>query len=144
MEMEIKVDNDKNNKLMNRREITATANYSGSTPARESVKQELCKMLSLKPDASAIVRISQLYGNMSSRIILHSYATKEEMMAFEKEGKRKAKEQTAESTAKKQAEPEAKKPKEEKKHEEKKADGETGAGKEKEHKKPEEAKPEGK
>ena len=89
MELDIKIDNDKENKFMKRREIEATAAYAGSTPTRDVVKQELCKKLSLNPDATAVVRIGQVYGSTSSHIILHSYKTREAMLALEKEGMKK-------------------------------------------------------
>ncbi len=88
-ELEIKVDNDKENKLVQRREIRATAHYKGQTPSRDEVKQELCKMLSLKPDASTIVRIGQAYGNMTSSVLLHSYASKEAMEKIERQKTKK-------------------------------------------------------
>ncbi|MCL5427585.1 MAG: hypothetical protein M1321_00155 [Candidatus Marsarchaeota archaeon] len=89
MELEIRIGSDRENKFMKRREIGATAAYTGSTPTRDTVKQELCKKLGLNPDSSAIVRISQAYGSMSSTIMLHSYKTREEMLALEKEGRKK-------------------------------------------------------
>ena len=36
---------DKENKLVQRREIHATAKYEGKTPSREEVEQQLCKQL---------------------------------------------------------------------------------------------------
>lgn len=90
-ELEIKVDNDTENKLVQRREITATASYKGQTPDRETVKQQLCKMLSLKPDASTVVRIGQSFGSQSSSILMHSYATKEAMERMEPKDKKAAK-----------------------------------------------------
>lgn len=123
MELEIKVDSDTENKLMGRREIAATATYTGSTPSRDIIKQELCKKLNLKPDSTAVVRISQIYGTMSSGIILHGYSTRETMLAFEKEGRKKddakAKEQkpAAEKPAEEKEEKKAEAKKEEKKEE---------------------------
>ncbi len=121
MELDIKVDRDGENKFIKRREVEATATYSGSTPTREAVKQELCKKLSLNPDATAIVCIGQSYGSMSSHIILHSYQSKEEMLRLEKEGMKKdVKAQGKKAPeAKKEEKAEEKKPEE--KQEEKKA-----------------------
>lgn len=87
----IQVVADKENKLVHRREINATAQYQGKTPSREEVKQQLCKQLNLSPESSAIVAINQVYGNMSSTIVLHSYKTKEAMEAMEQKSKPKAK-----------------------------------------------------
>ncbi|MCL5008510.1 MAG: hypothetical protein M1156_01305 [Candidatus Marsarchaeota archaeon] len=103
MEINIKIDNDAENKFMKRREIAATASYTGSTPNREIVKQEICKMLNLKPDASAIVNINQRYGSMSSSVLLHSYATKEAMLRFERKEAKKTDAPPAQASEKKEA-----------------------------------------
>lgn len=118
MELDIKVNSDKENKFMNRREIEAFATYSGSTPGRDVVKQELCKKLNLNPDATAVVRIGQEYGSMTSSITLHSYKSKEEMLALEKEGRKKvapagkaeSKPENKKSEEKEQKTPKEKKP----------------------------------
>lgn len=77
--MEIKVSNEKENKLMNRKEIEAVVTYTGKTPTRDEVKEELCKKLSLNPDTTVIMKIDQEYGAMASGITAHSYASKESM-----------------------------------------------------------------
>ncbi len=86
----IQVVADKENKLVQRREISATAQYQGKTPSRDEVKQQICKQLNLPPESSAVVAINQIYGTMSSTIVLHSYKSKEAMEATEPQPKAKA------------------------------------------------------
>jgi ribosomal protein S24E len=89
--MELNVTNNYENKLLGRREISATATYTEKTPTKEEVKEGLCKKLSLDPALVEIREIRQQYGLRVSNITAYSYATKEVMEKLEKKrGKKPA------------------------------------------------------
>jgi len=77
--MDISIDKQTENKLLGRKEIHFTAKYSGKTPSRDELKEELCKKLNLDPSRTVIVRASQLYGSPSSEVVAYSYESDEAM-----------------------------------------------------------------
>lgn len=82
--MELKINSDNENKLMGRREISASASYNDKTPTKDEVKQELCKRLSLDPELVEIREIRQQYGLRMSDIVAFSYKSKEDMAKMAK------------------------------------------------------------
>lgn len=82
--MEIEMKKDFENKLLNRRELYFVTVYSGKTPSRAEVREEISKKLNLNPETTVVVRISPLYGTMKSEIVVHSYASKEDMAIEQK------------------------------------------------------------
>ncbi len=94
--MMISVKEDKNNKMLGRREISIEITYSGKTPQRDEIKESACKKLGLNPDATVVVRIDQLFGQQSSVALMHSYESTEAMAAvYRKKKERKAAEKKA-------------------------------------------------
>lgn len=121
--MEISISDEKENKLFGRKEISFTATYSGSkTPSKEEIKQEICKKLSLHPELTTVIKVTQAFGRNSSEVLVRSYSKKETMERLERQPKKDAKAAQAAAPAPKAAAPakaEEKKeaPKEEKKEE---------------------------
>jgi len=81
--MEIEITRDIKNALLNRREIEFYMVGEGKTPARNDVKTELCKKLSLSPENTIIVRIDQDYGMQRSSGTANSYEKKEDIQRYE-------------------------------------------------------------
>jgi ribosomal protein S24E len=77
--MELKINADKENKVLGRREISASATYADKTPTRDEIKQELCKKLGLDPDLVEVREIRQQYGLRVSDVSAYSYQSKESM-----------------------------------------------------------------
>jgi small subunit ribosomal protein S24e len=77
--MIINIKNDKENKLLQRREIEFSVTYDSKTPQREELKVQLCKQLNLSPENTLIIKINQVYGIMKSDGVAHSYLNKESM-----------------------------------------------------------------
>lgn len=75
--MEIRIEKDAVNKVLNRREIEFTVTYADRTPSRTEVLSGIAQKLSLPADTTAVVKIEQVYGARMSRVVVHSYATKE-------------------------------------------------------------------
>ncbi len=124
--MELKVENEKENKLFQRKEIWANAVYDGKTPTREEIKEGLSKKLGLNPELVELVKIDQIYGLRSSKVLAYYYSTKEAMESHAK--KKKEKKGGAAPAEKKEAPKEEKK--EEKKEEPKKEEKKEGPKKE--------------
>jgi len=83
--MEINVTSNKENKLLNRREIDFYVIQDGSTPSKKDIKIELCKKLNLDPEAVMIVRVDQTTGLKQAYGTAHAYQTKEQVEKFEPE-----------------------------------------------------------
>lgn len=146
--MDIKIESENENKLFGRKEIHFTASYSGKTPSRDEVKEEICKKLSLKPDLTQVIKISQGYGNSMSEVSIYYYSTKEIMERLSAKRKKETQKPAAQPGEKKEEKKEVaeekketKEPAEAKKEEKKHTDH--PKEEKKEHKEPKEAKKEG-
>lgn len=137
--MEIKIIEEREEKLFGRKEITFETSYEGRTPSGEEAKQEICKKLGLSPDLTVVIRIDQAYGRGMSTVKVHSYAKKEVMDRLVRKPKEASakKAEAAKPAAEKKEEPKEKEPakSEEKKEEAKKEHPK--AEEKKEHKKEE-------
>ena len=87
--MELKLLEDKENKLFGRHELSIEASYEGKTPTRDEIREGICKKLGLSPDTLDIIRIDQEYGLRVSKITAYSYGSKESMDRFAKKYKEK-------------------------------------------------------
>ncbi len=97
--MELKITNDYDNRLLGRREISASATYTDKTPTKDEVKEELCKRLSLDPALVEIREIKQQYGLRLSDITAYTYASKEVMEKLVKKRGEKGKKPQEKSSA---------------------------------------------
>lgn len=119
--MDISINSEKENKLFGRKEILFTATNAGSkTPSREEVKEEICKKLSLNPDLTTVIKITQVYGGNTSEVIVHSYSKKEAMDALVRQSKEKKGTKPAAAAPNAEEKKEAKEEKKEAHKEEKK------------------------
>lgn len=114
--MDIEVRKETDNKLFSRKEMLLAISYTGKTPSRDEVKEEVCKKLSLSPDNAVIMKINQRYGNGQSEVSMYYYSAKEVMEKLAEKKKEPKKAQAA-GTAPATAKPEAKKEEQEKKEE---------------------------
>jgi len=85
--MEIKIDEDKENKLFKRREISFTIVGEDKTPSAADVKRELCKKLNISPDATMIRELYQAFGERICTGKAVSYESPELMAKNEKKYK---------------------------------------------------------
>ncbi|MGC8662720.1 MAG: hypothetical protein ACP5RT_02965 [Candidatus Micrarchaeia archaeon] len=86
MDIDFSIKKDFENKLLNRREIFCEVIYSGVTPNREKIKEEISKKLNLNPKLTVIAKINQLFGTTKSEVSVYSY-NNEEAMKIEQEFK---------------------------------------------------------
>ncbi len=87
--MEVKITDDHENKLFERREISIHAVYEGKTPTRVEIAESVCKKLNLNPDTFQVIRIDQHYGIRTSEILAYAYSSKESMQKFARKKKEK-------------------------------------------------------
>ena len=87
--MELTINDDYEDKLFERREISAHAVYEGKTPTKAEIAEGICKKLNLSPDTFQIVRVDQNYGVRTSEVKAYSYKSKEAMQRFAKKEKEK-------------------------------------------------------
>ncbi|MDI9393901.1 MAG: 30S ribosomal protein S24e [Euryarchaeota archaeon] len=81
--MDIKILKDKNNPLLNRRELDFTVKYEGSTPSRSDVKNKLAAMLNAPLELLVIQRIKTEYGMQESKGYAKLYEDAERMKEVE-------------------------------------------------------------
>lgn len=72
-----------NNKLLERKEISALIIFEGATPKRETVKKELCVKIGANPDLCVLKAIDTHYGSNKLRATLHAYENEEKMKELE-------------------------------------------------------------
>ena len=82
--MDIEIKNDRNNAVMNRREVEFFIIQDDKTPSKEDVKREICKKLNLNPEFTVVVSIGQTFGTRQSVALAHSYPNAETMKRQER------------------------------------------------------------
>ena len=65
--MDIRILKDKNNALLNRRELDFVVKYEGSTPSRNDVKNKLAAMLNAPLELLIVQRIKTEYGTQEAK-----------------------------------------------------------------------------
>ncbi|KKH50890.1 30S ribosomal protein S24 [Methanosarcina sp. 1.H.T.1A.1] len=83
--MDIKILKDKNNALLNRRELDFIVKYEGSTPSRSDVRNKLAAMLNAPLELLIIQRINTEYGMQESKGYAKLYEDASRMKAVELE-----------------------------------------------------------
>ncbi|MEA2069929.1 MAG: 30S ribosomal protein S24e [Asgard group archaeon] len=81
--MNIKIIEKKNNKLLNRTEVSFTIDSYESTPKRLEVKNKLSALVNSDESLIIINRIDQETGMRKSKGIAHVYKTREELESVE-------------------------------------------------------------
>ena len=79
--MELEIISDKENKMLERREITFRVGNEGRTPSVVEIKQALCKKLGISPESTEIIKVNQGFGSRESTGLAHSYSKQEGMKA---------------------------------------------------------------
>lgn len=83
--MDIKILKDKDNSLLNRRELDFVVKYEGSTPSRSDVRNKLAAMLNAPLELLIIQRIKTEYGMQESKGYAKLYADEARMKQVEQE-----------------------------------------------------------
>lgn len=99
MAMDLKVVDEKENKLLARRELLVDLLHSGeATPSRANVQQLVAKMLSSDPEATEIREIRSGKGEATSRVRVYVWKEKKVGLHTKKEKAAQKEAKLAEST----------------------------------------------
>jgi small subunit ribosomal protein S24e len=82
--MNITIKEQKENKILNRTQITASMVFEGSTPSRQDVQKELAKLAKTKEDLTIIKDIQNIFGTCKATITANVYENEEAMFAVER------------------------------------------------------------
>ena len=83
--MNLKITEEKQNKLLSRKEITAEMTHEGPTPGYAAMKKALAKELKADESLIAIQHIYPYFGEPKVRIIANIYDNKDKMEELEPE-----------------------------------------------------------
>lgn len=83
--MEIKVLEEKNNPLLQRREIRFSVSHDLGTPSRDEIKSKIAAYLNSKPELVIIERMRSEFGKRETRGYAKIYETVERMKNVETE-----------------------------------------------------------
>jgi ribosomal protein S24E len=88
------IKNQKENPLLNRKEIIAEIVFTGATPSREVIKNDIASQLKCHADVVEIKEIRTEFGNQKAKATIYVYkdtASKKEMVELNKKQLEKAK-----------------------------------------------------
>lgn len=83
--MDLVIKTDRNNALLNRREMNFSVTYDGPTPARDIVKGKIAATLNVPLDLVVIQRMNNEYGRQALDAYVKIYESAERMKQVEKE-----------------------------------------------------------
>lgn len=83
--MDINITGDKNNSLLNRREVNFNVTFEGPTPSRKDVKLKMAAMLNCSPQLVIVQRLDNLFGKEEVLGYAKIYESENRMKEIEKE-----------------------------------------------------------
>ena len=81
--MEAKIQKERNNPLLGRKEYVLTLSYEGPTPSRKEVREACVQKLGFNPDLTVVRRTDRRFGKKSINVKVHVYENKERMEQIE-------------------------------------------------------------
>ncbi|WP_321430816.1 30S ribosomal protein S24e [uncultured Methanolobus sp.] len=81
--MDIKIIKDKNNALLNRRELNLTVTFDGATPSRNDVKSKLAAMLNAPLELVIVQKIENEFGKQELKVYVKIYEDEARMKQVE-------------------------------------------------------------
>ncbi|RLG59851.1 MAG: 30S ribosomal protein S24e [Candidatus Hydrothermarchaeota archaeon] len=85
--MKLKITEDKENPLLERRELTVKITYEKSPPTRKDFRSKLIAELNLDKDTVIVDKMEQKFGTREMVAFVKVYKTKERMLEIEDESK---------------------------------------------------------
>lgn len=83
--MDINITEDKNNALLNRRQVNFNVNFEGATPSRKDVKLRLAAMLNVPAELVIVQNIDNTFGKQEALGYAKVYENEERMKEIERE-----------------------------------------------------------
>ncbi|WP_340820685.1 30S ribosomal protein S24e [Methanolobus sp. WCC4] len=81
--MDIIITKDKNNALLNRRELNLTVNFEGATPSRNDVKDKLAAMLTVPLGLVIVQNMENEFGKQELKVYVKIYEDEARMKQVE-------------------------------------------------------------
>ncbi len=83
---------EKENKLLHRKEILLKTNFEKSTPSKEEITKQLVNKLKVDPEVLKLDKVKQKFGERSADITAYVYKDKESLKQVEVKNKKVKKE----------------------------------------------------
>lgn len=81
--MDAKIISSNENKVLGRKEVTATISFDKSTPNRKEIKELVCSKLGANPETAVLRGVVSKFGTRSVDAVLHVYASKDDAVKTE-------------------------------------------------------------
>ncbi|MEM2909296.1 MAG: hypothetical protein QW590_02615 [Candidatus Bilamarchaeaceae archaeon] len=81
--MEIEIISKIDNKLLERKEITAVVSFDAATPTRKEIRESVATKLGLDPGLTVLRSTKPQFGAKKIDVVLHSYANLERLKEVE-------------------------------------------------------------
>jgi len=83
--VEVEIEHEKENNLLNRRELSLSVEHEGEeTPARDTLTEEIAKLVNASKDEIIIDKVDQEYGKGRSNVEVRVYDDKESAQKYER------------------------------------------------------------
>ena len=82
--MKIEIVQDRDNPLLNRKELDIIITYESGTPKRDEVREELSKMLGAEKERIIIEKMESIFGLNKAKAHVHVYETAEHAKRYER------------------------------------------------------------
>jgi|SRR3989344_8755153 len=101
--LNLKILNEKQKKLLDRKEVELEAIYDKATPKKEEMLKEISSLLKIKENLIVLKKINQIFGASKAKVLVYVYASEESLKKVEpKEKKSKEKKEEKPTQAPKQ------------------------------------------
>jgi ribosomal protein S24E len=81
--MNVHVISSTENKLLDRKEISAEVSFDKATPKRAELKTAVCHKIGANPDISVLRKVESSFGRKTVKVVTYAYTSKEALMATE-------------------------------------------------------------
>lgn len=81
--MDIKIINDKNNALLNRRELNLSVTFDGATPSRDAMRDKIAAMLTVPLELVIVQKIENEFGKQKLKAYIKVYEDEARMKQVE-------------------------------------------------------------
>lgn len=86
--LNIKVINENQRKLLERKELEIEAVYEGPTPKKKDLLKEISSLTKAKENLIILKRVNQLYGATKAKILVYIYSSEEALKKIEPKEKK--------------------------------------------------------
>ncbi|MFH1520392.1 MAG: hypothetical protein ABID61_01985 [Candidatus Micrarchaeota archaeon] len=81
--MNVNIISNNDNKLLDRKEVEAEVSFEGATPKRVQLKEAVGQKIGSNPDLMVLRTVTSNFGRHMVKVRVHSYSSKETLIATE-------------------------------------------------------------